>query len=241
MFKRILGTILGVLLCSSAFAGLVVNPVTGKLDNAGPWKEGATSISTTKNVGIGTAVPTTNLEVVGAAKVLSLTATGTGNVGIGSVSPSALLDVNGTVRMVGPVSIPGTGNVGIGSVSPVAQLDVVGGARIGSVRWITGAVVTNSTNALTLTGANMAKNSIFQETGTTAATFTLDTGTNLSSAVPGVQVGDMVQFIVSNASNQTITMAGATGTTMANAVTVATLTSRTFYAINTGSNTWTIY
>ncbi len=106
---------------------------------------------------------------------------------------------------------------------------------------ITSAVVTNTASTLTLTGAQMAAKSIFQQTGTTAPTFTLDTGTALSTAIPGVAVGDVVSFVVSNASNQTITMAGATGTTLANAMTVLTLQNRTFYAINTGSNTWTIY
>lgn len=115
------------------------------------------------------------------------------------------------------------------------------GAEITSLRKATGTVVTNSTASLTLTGANMAKNAIFQETGSTAATFTLDTGTNLSTAVAGVVVGDEVEFTVSNASTATITMAGASGTTLANVMTVATLQSRTFHAINTGSNAWTIY
>ena len=110
------------------------------------------------------------------------------------------------------------------------------------MRIVTSTVVTNSTSTFTLTAANMAKNSIFQETGSTSSTFTLDTGTALSSAIPGtIQVGDTVSFVVSNASTQTITMAGATGTTLANTMTIITLQSRTFYATNTGSNTWTIY
>ena len=106
---------------------------------------------------------------------------------------------------------------------------------------ITGGVVTNSGSTLTLTAANLAKNSVFQQTGSTAATFTLDTGTNLSSAIPNLTVGQMLPFIVSNASSSTITMSGATGTTLANSMTVLTLQSRTFWAINTGTNTWTIY
>ena len=105
----------------------------------------------------------------------------------------------------------------------------------------TGAVVTNSGASLTLTGANMAKNAVFQETGTTAATFTLDTGSALSTAIANVAVGYTVVFVVSNASTQTITMSGATGTTMSYSMTVPTLTTKTFYAINTGTNTWTIY
>ena len=144
---------------------------------------------------------------------------------------------NNAMRMV----IDQSGRMGVANVSPAAFIDSPSSNRLGNLRLVTGAVVTNSGASLTLTGANMSKNAIFQETGTTAATFTLDTGTNLSSAVSGVAVGDMVSFVVSNASTQTITMAGATGTTLANAMTVLTLQSRTFYAINTGANTWTIY
>jgi len=112
--------------------------------------------------------------------------------------------------------------------------------KFSGVRRYTTGVVTG-TGAQTLSGADMAAGKIFQLTGTTARTFTLDTGTNLSAAVPGVAVNDMIVFVVSNASTVTITMAGAAGTTLANAMTVATLQSRTFYAVNTGTNTWTIY
>jgi hypothetical protein len=134
-----------------------------------------------------------------------------------------------------------TGFTGINQQTPEAYLDAAGSVRLQNVRVQTGVVVTNSGATLTISGTNMAKNSIIQETGTTAATFTLDTGTNLSTAVPNVAVGDMVEFSVSNASNQTITMAGASGTVLANVMTVATLQSRTFHAINTGSNSWVIY
>lgn len=131
----------------------------------------------------------------------------------------------------------------IDSAAPAKSVVVnaSGQVAVNPLSIITGGVVTNSGATLTLTAANMAKNSIFQQTGTTAATFTLDTGTNLSSAIPNLTVGQMLFFVVSNASNQTITMAGASGTTLANAMTVTTLQSRTFWAINTGTNSWTIY
>ena len=131
----------------------------------------------------------------------------------------------------------------IDSAAPAQSVTVnaSGQVLVNPITILTGGVVTNSGASLTLTAANLAKNSVFQETGTTAATFTLDTGVNLSSAIPNVAIGQMLFFVVSNASTQTITMAGASGTTLANAMTVATLQSRTFWAINTGTNTWTIY
>lgn len=131
----------------------------------------------------------------------------------------------------------------IDSAAPVESIIATSDGSIISqpIRIVTGVVITNTASTLTLTAANMANNAVFQQTGTTAPTFTLDTGANLSSALPNVAVGQMLFFIVSNASNQTITMSGASGTTLANVMTVPTLTTRTFYAINTGSNTWTIY
>lgn len=121
-------------------------------------------------------------------------------------------------------------------------LVVPGQTKFGaSVRYNFGSVITTSGATLTLTGAQMAAGTVFQETGTTAATFTLDTGTALSTAIPGVAVGDTIEFMVSNASSLAVTMAGATGTTLANVMVIPTLTSRIFWAVNTGANTWTIY
>lgn len=157
----------------------------------------------------------------------------TGNVAV-NTNKFTVTAASGNTLVAGTLAVTGT-TTSTGELTSATQ------ARIGGVSVVTGTVVTNSGASLTLSAANMAKNSIFQETGTTAATFTLDTGTALSSAVPGVQVGDMISFVVSNASNSTVTMAGATGTTLPAAETVPTLTTRTFYAINTGSNTWTIY
>ncbi len=131
----------------------------------------------------------------------------------------------------------------IDSSAPVKSVTVnaSGQVLVNPLTILTGGVVTNTASTLTLSAANMAKNTVFQQTGSTAATFTLDTGANLSTAIPNVAVGQMLFFIVSNASTATITMSGATGTTLANAITVLTLQSRTFWAINTGTNTWTIY
>jgi hypothetical protein len=104
-------------------------------------------------------------------------------------------------------------------------------------------IVTNSTATLTLTAANLKNQSIFQETGSTAATFTLDTGTNLSNLFAGnfSIVGTVFCFVVSNASTQTVTLSGATGTTLSYAMTVPTLTTKIVFLVNTGTNTWTAY
>ena len=131
----------------------------------------------------------------------------------------------------------------IDSAAPASSVTVnaSGQVHLNPIRIQTGTVVTNSASTLTLSAANLVKNSIFQQTGTTAATFTLDTGANVATAVPLIAVGECIPFVVSNASTVTITMSGASGTTLANAMTVLTLQSRTFWMICTGTNTFTIY
>lgn len=109
-----------------------------------------------------------------------------------------------------------------------------------NVRRAIGAVVTGTADA-TLSAANMVLGKVFQLTGGTGRTFTLDTGTALSAAMPSVAVGDAIDFKLVNSSTGTLTVLGDTGTTLANVITIATLQSRTLTAINTGTNTWTIY
>jgi hypothetical protein len=192
---------------------------------------------------------------INSAVVAAITSGTIDGVVIGGVSPGAVtattLTSTGLATLASAVI---TGNASVGGILSVTGNATVGGIlgvtgkftsaaqnRISNISTITGVVVTNSGSTETLSGANMAKGSIFQETGSTAATFTLDTGTALSTAVPGVQVGDTISFVVSNASTALVTIAGATGTTVTYVMTVPTLTTRTCYAINTGSNTWSIY
>lgn len=131
----------------------------------------------------------------------------------------------------------------IDSAAPAESVTVnaSGQVHLNPIRIQTGIVVTNATSSLTLTAANLVNNSIFQHTGSTATTYTLDTGANVAAAVPLIAVGECIPFVVSNASTVTVTMAGASGTTLANVMTVLTLQSRTFWMICTGTNTFTIY
>ena len=91
-----------------------------------------------------------------------------------------------------------------------------------------------------MSAANIAKNSIFVPT--TAGSYTLDTGTNLSTISPGATIGEAIPFLVSNPTTGTFTMVGGSGTSLgASTWTVATLQSRRFMALMTASNSWTIF
>lgn len=112
-------------------AGLVFDP-TGEgglvYINAGP---GTGGIGAGRNVGIGTAFPTAELEVSGTVKATSfqgngssLTGIGSGNVGIGTVNFVPVYVGISTLSKSNMVVV--SGNVGINSVNPTQRLDVVG-------------------------------------------------------------------------------------------------------------------
>lgn len=86
-------------------------------------------ITTTGEVGIGVAAPTTKLDVAGAVNIsvssanngLTITQTGAGN---------ALVVEDSTSPDSSPFVVSATGNVGIGNGTPAAKLDVVGSTII---------------------------------------------------------------------------------------------------------------
>ena len=86
-------------------------------------------ITTTGEVGIGVAAPTTKLDVAGAVNIavssanngLTITQTGAGN---------ALVVEDSTSPDSSPFVVSATGNVGIGNNTPAAKLDVVGSTII---------------------------------------------------------------------------------------------------------------
>jgi len=177
------------------------------------------------------AINGTNFDGSAAITVTAAGSTLTGTV-VGSATSTSL---NSTILASSLTSV-GT------LASPVLTTPTINGSKTTGVNRFACAVVTGNT-ARTLSGAEMAAGSVQELTGTTARIFTLDNGTNLSTAVPGVAVGDAIMFYVKNSgtSTGTITMAGGTGTTLSSTAVIAIGTSRVFYAVNTGANAWTIY
>lgn len=190
-----------------------------------------------------TSFPTLNQSTTGSAASLTTARTinGTSFDGTGNITVTAAAGTLTGATLASGVTASSLTSVGT-LASPTLTTPTINGSKRTGVNRKTVTVV-SGTAAQTLSGANMAAGAVFELTGTTARTFTLDTGTNLSTAVPGVAVGDAIQFVVkcSGTSTGTITMAGAAGTTLSSTAVIAIGTSRLFTAVNTGSNAWTIY
>lgn len=166
------------------------------------------------------------------------------------------LDVASSVNTV-QVTASATGvATNIAAVGSDAQIQVTldgkgtstGGVSIGrsSLRppFLSATVASLGTAQNSTPSAAQLLGGIVTQTGATGAgTFTLPSGTTLSAAIaPTPTVGDTFQCIFTNlGGGQTITVTGATGTTVAGKAATATATSTTMTFINTGANTWTIY
>lgn len=119
-----------------------------------------------------------------------------------------------------------------------------GSVLLNPIRIASGLSISNSLTSYTLTGTNIANNVILLQSGTGAATITLDTGTNLSAAIPNLSGGQVVPFVISNAATQTLLVRGTTGMTIlisGTSLPVTTLQSRTFWALCSGTNTWNVF
>jgi hypothetical protein len=102
-----------------------------------------------------------------------------------------------------------------------------------------------ATSTATLTAAQVTGNWLVANPSTSAATYTLPTGTLIDAAVPNASVGSTFDLYVVNTgtTSGTVTLATATGITDGgNAfVAVAITSSALFRFRKTGDGTWTVY
>jgi len=102
-------------------------------------------------------------------------------------------------------------------------------------------LTTLATQNTTPTAAQLLGGVIEHASTTGAGTATLDTGTNISTAVSGVTVGDSFRCLYANTGNQTVTITTNTGLTLKGTAAIPTLKNAVLTFLNTGSNAWTVY
>lgn len=99
-----------------------------------------------------------------------------------------------------------------------------------------------TTQNSTPTAAQLIGGLVTQTGATGAGTVTLPTGTQLSAALATVAVGYSFECIFANLGGaQTLTITGATGSTVIGTAAVGTGKNAQLTFINTGTNTWNVY
>jgi hypothetical protein len=129
-----------------------------------------------------------------------------------------------------------------GSMTTAASNVAVGRGSLGALISSTAITSLGTAQNSTPTAAQLLTGILTQTGATGAGTVTLPTGTLVSAAVPNVTVGDTFTVMFANlGGGQTLTITGATGTTVLGTATVATATNIVLTFVNTGTNTWNIY
>ena len=135
----------------------------------------AMRITSTGNVGIGTASPNRQLTLSSSQAVMSFNATSYRNTTIGSDATGSFIvydDTAAAYRMV----INSSGNVGIGTASPARTLHVLGASGIGTVMKLEGASGTTTYLQLAYNGATNAQSGyIGYDSSSNMTLFTNDT------------------------------------------------------------------
>lgn len=134
----------------------------------------------------------------------------------------------------------GSGAIVIGGVS--TGMVSIGRGSLSTLLGSSTITALGTTQNSTPTAAQLLGGVITQTGATGAGTVTLPTGTQLSTAVPGVTVGDTFTCMYANLGggfNEVIT--GATGSTVVGNATVPSGKNATMLFVNTGANTWNVY
>lgn len=180
----------------------------------------------------------------GAAQVTGGVATGTGTGGAVTITSGASGGASGTA---GNVTVD-CGSAASGTAGLIAIGDTNAGATYlarGSLKAVQmGLTLTalGTVQSSTPTSAQLLGGFLTQTGATGAGAVTLPTGTALSAACARTPaVGDSFQCVFANlGGGQTLTITGATGTTVISGGAVATAKTAILTFINTGSNAWSI-
>lgn len=242
----------------AAGAGTAGNSAGGVASATGGAGQGSAAGGISKIVGgVGGAT--------GAGGAVQVTGGGGGATsGTGGAATIAAGAAQGTTAVGGAVSVTGGASAGASGTAGAAAIDAgaaVGGTgapvNIGDVNASATYLNRGPLKALqvaqtytdlgtnqnsTPTSAQLLGGVLKQTSATGAGTVTLPSGTTLSAACARTPVtGDSFDVTLLNVGGgQTLTITGATGTTVRGTATVATATAKRLTFINTGTNTWDI-
>jgi hypothetical protein len=146
-------------------------------------------------------------------------------------------------------TIGGSGTESLFIDSQSSGAVVVGGTSTGLIvigRGSTKAIVFSGTKTAvatqnsTPTAAQLLGGYISHTSTTGAGTATLDTGSNISSAIVGNVAGDTFDCMYANIGNQTVTITTAAGLTLKGTVAIPTLKNAMLTFFCTAANTWDV-
>lgn len=146
---------------------------------------------------------------------------------------------SGTNESMG-IDAKGTGAVVIGGVSTGLMYLGKGSGKV----IITQSTLTalGTTQNSTPTAAQLLGGILTQTGATGAGTVTLPTGTLLSGAVPAVAVGSTFKCLFANlGGSETLTITGATGSTVIGTAAIASGENAEMTFVNTGTNAWDVF
>jgi len=138
------------------------------------------------------------------------------------------------------IDAKGSGAITLGGTS-TGQISI-GRGVVGAPIFSSTVTSLGTTQNSTPTAAQLLGGIVTQTGQTGAGTFTLPTGTQLSSAVTGVATGDTFDCIFANlGGSQTITITGASGSTVIGTAAVGSGKFAQMTFVCTGSNAWSVY
>lgn len=215
-------------------AAAILNIVASTASTTGNVLGITTISSRAVMVGQALATPAFQVDASTASQIAGLKVTGAATGGTVAV---AAIDSGSAASVT--LDGKGAGTVGIGNTS-TGEVSLSRGARKSLI--VGGTVTTGNAQNVTPTAAQLLGGQYKHTTQTAGGTFTLDTGTNISSAVTGVAVGDTFTCLYINNGNQTGTITtAASGTTLFGTAAVTTGKTALLTFSNTGSNTWDVY